>query len=332
MRAVMIREFGNRGAVAVEKIDDPVPGPGEVLIDVKAAGVNFTDLLSLDGKYQNLPPLPFTPGKDASGVVAAVGDGATLVSPGDRVIAHVNDSALAQRVVADERLCFRLPDAMDFESAAAMGLPYETAYVALAMRGGLKAGERVLINGASGGVGLAAVEIAKALGAKKTLAGLTTPSKGEAVEKWGADGIIDLSADNLRDAVRDQVMAMTDGAGVDLVFDLVGGAPFDASLRAIAWSGRVVVSGFTSGTIPSVKTNYLLLKNIAVVGMAVSSYFDRRAPEIAMAQAAIFDLWKDGKVHPHIMARFPLDDFSKAIALIEDRKIVGKAVLVMDDG
>ncbi len=331
MRAVMIREFGKRGAVAVEETDDPVPGSGEVLVDVKAAGVNFTDLLSLDGKYQNLPPLPFTPGKDASGVVAAVGDGATMVSPGDRVIAHVNDSALAERVIADERLCFRLPDGMDFETAAAMGLPYQTAYVALALRGGLKAGEKVLINGASGGVGLAAVEIAKALGAT-TLAGLTTPSKGEAVKKFGADAIIDLSVDNLRDAVRDQVMAATDKAGVDLVFDLVGGAPFDASLRAIAWSGRAVVSGFTTGTIPSVKTNYLLLKNIAVVGMAISSYFDRRAPEIAVAQAAIFELWKDDKVHPHIMARFPLEEFSKAIALIEDRKIVGKAVLVMDDG
>ncbi len=329
MRAVMIREFGNRGAVAVEEIDDPVPGPGEVLVDVEVAGVNFTDLLSLDGKYQNLPPLPFTPGKDASGIVAAVGDGVTLASPGDRVIAHVNDSALAERVVADERLCFRLPDDMEFETAAAMGLAYETAYVALAMRGALKAGERVLINGASGGVGLAAVEIAKALGAR-TLAGLTTPSKGEAVMTWGADAIIDLSADNLRDAVRDQVMAATGGAGVDLVFDLVGGAPFDASLRAIAWSGRAVVSGFTTGTIPSVKTNYLLLKNISVVGMAISSYFDRRAPEIAAAQAAIFELWKDGKVHPHIMARFPLNGFRDAIALIEDRKIVGKAVLVMD--
>jgi NADPH2:quinone reductase len=211
-----------------------------------------------------------------------------------------------------------------------MGLPYQTAYVALVLRGGLKADERVLINGASGGVGLAAVAIAKALGAT-TLAGLTTPSKGEAIKQWGADAIIDLTADNLRDSLRDQVMAATDNAGVDLVFDLVGGAPFDASMRAIAWSGRVVVSGFTTGTIPTVKTNYLLLKNIAVVGMAISSYFDRRAPEIAIAQAAIFDLWKEDKVHPHIMARFPLDEFAKAIALIEDRKIVGKAVLVMDD-
>ena len=126
-------------------------------------------------------------------------------------------------------------------------------------------------------------------------------------------------------------MAATEDAGVDLVFDLVGGAPFDASLRAIAWSGRVVVSGFTTGTIPSVKTNYLLLKNIAVVGMAISSYFDRCAPEVATAQAAIFELWKDDKVHPHIMASFPLDEFSKAIALIEDRKIIGKSVLVMED-
>jgi len=329
MRAVMIHEFGNRDTVAVEEIDDPVPGPGEVLVDVKAAGVNFTDLLSLDGKYQNLPPLPFTPGKDAAGVVAAVGDGVTLVSAGERVVVHVNDSALAERVIADHLLCFELPDGMDFETAAAMGLPYQTAYVALALRARLKAGERVLINGASGGVGLAAVEVAKALGAR-TLAGLTTPSKGEAVMKWGADAIIDLGAENLRDSVRDQVMAATDGAGVDLVFDLVGGAPFDASMRAIAWSGRAVVSGFTTGTIPSVKTNYLLVKNIAVVGMAISSYFDRRAPEIAEAQAAIFELWKDDKIHPHIMARFPLDDFKQAIALIEERKIVGKAVLVMD--
>ena len=329
MRAVMIREFGNRDAVAVEEIDDPVPGPGEVLVDTKAAGVNFTDFLSLDGKYQNLPPLPFTPGKDASGVVAAIGDGVTLVAPGHRVIAHVNDSALAERVVADERLCFRLPDEMDFETAAAMGLPYQTAYVALALRGRVKPGERVLINGASGGVGLAAVEIAKALGAV-TLAGLTTPSKGPEILKWGADAIIDLSADDLRDSLRDQVMAATDGKGVDLVFDLVGGAPFDASMRAIAWSGRAVVSGFTTGTIPSVKANYLLLKNIAVMGMAISSYFDRREPEIAEAQSAIFDLWKADKVHPHIMARFPLADFAKAIALIEERKIVGKAVLLMD--
>jgi NADPH2:quinone reductase len=325
----MIHEFGNRDTVAVEEIDDPTPGPGEVLVDVKAAGVNFTDLLSLDGKYQNLPPVPFTPGKDASGIVAAVGDGVTLVNPGDRVIAHVNDSALAERVIADERLCFRLPEAMEFETAAAMGLPYETAYVALVLRGGLKSGERVLINGASGGVGLAAVAIAKAMGAT-TLAGLTTPSKGEAVKEWGADAIIDLTGDNLRDSLRDQVMAATDNAGVDLVFDLVGGAPFDASMRAIAWSGRAVVSGFTTGTIPTVKTNYLLLKNIAVVGMAISSYFDRRAPEIATAQAAIFDLWKQDKVHPHIMARFPLEEFAKAIALLEERKIVGKAILVMD--
>jgi NADPH2:quinone reductase len=329
MRAVMIREFGNRDAVKVEEIDDPVPGPGEVLVDVKVAGVNFTDFLSLDGKYQNLPPLPFTPGKDAAGVVAAIGDGVSMVGPGDRVIAHVNDSALAERVIADERLCFRMPEKMDFETAAAIGLAYETAYVATVLRGGLKAGERVLINGASGGVGLAAVEIAKATGAL-TLAGLTTPSKGPQVLECGADAIIDLSADDLRNSLRDQVMAATDGKGVDLVFDLVGGEPFEASLRAIAWSGRVVVSGFTTGTIPTVKTNYLLLKNIAVVGMAISSYFDRRAPEIAAAQQAIFDLWRQDKVHPHVMARFPLEDFADAIALIEQRKIVGKAVLVMD--
>jgi len=329
MRAVVIKDHENRDSVGIVEIDDPAPGENEVVVDVKACGINFTDYLSLGGGYQNYPAPPFTPGKDAAGIISALGPGVTGHAVGDRVLAHVNHGAMAEKVACHEALACPLPTGVGFDDAAAIGLSYLTAYFALTVRGRLADGEIVLVNGASGGVGLAAVEIAKALGAR-VLAGLTTPSKGADVLKWGADAIIDLSAENLRDAVRDQVMAATDGAGVDVVFDLVGGAPFDASMRAIAWSGRAVVPGFTSGTIPSVKTNYLLLKNIAVVGMAISSYFDRREPEIAEAQSAIFDLWKADKVHPHIMARFPLADFSKAIALIEERKIVGKAVLLMD--
>ena len=263
------------------------------------------------------------------GIVAAVGAGVSAVKPGDRVIAHVNHGALAEKAVAHEKLCFALPDSIDFEAAAAMGLVYQTAYFSLVARGQLQPGESVLVNGASGGVGAATVELAKALGAGTVLAGLTTPAKGDRIKAFGADAIIDLSVEDLRENLRDQVLAQTDGKGVDLVLDLVGGEVFDATLRALAWCGRVVVAGFTSGTIPAVKTNYLLLKNAAVVGMTINSYLDRKSIEIEQTQHAIFDLYQQGKIHPHIMSRFPLDQFMDAIRLLEDRKIVGKAVLTM---
>ena len=332
MRAVVIREFRNREAVAVEEVADPVPVPGEILVEVEASGINFTDLLSLDGAYQNLPPLPFTPGKDAAGTVAATGPGVVSVSPGDRVIAHVNHGALAEKVAVHQGLCFPLPESVAFEDAAAMGLVYQTAHFALTARGGLQPGESVLVNGASGGVGTAAVELAKALGAGKVLAGLTTPAKAGSVLAFGADAAVDLSAGDLRDSLRAQVLAHTGGEGVDLVLDLVGGQVFDAALRAVAWRGRAVVAGFTSGTIPSVKTNYLLLKNISVVGMTINSYLDRKSAELEETQRAIFDLHRQGKIHSHIMSRFPLDRFMDAIRLLEERKIVGKTVLTMDAG
>ncbi len=192
----------------------------------------------------------------------------------------------------------------------------------------MSADDVVLINGASGGVGLAAVRIAKALGAKKVLAGLTTPSKGTL--SWrGADAIIDLTADDLKDSIRAQVAVAADGAGVDLAFDLVGGEVFDATLRAISSEGRVVVSGFTSGTIPAVRTNYLLLKNIAVVGSTINFYIKDGSPLIGEAQQALFELLLAGKIAPNIMSRFSFDEYMDGIMMLEDRKIVGKSVLVM---
>lgn len=328
MRAVVITDTSDR-SVSIADVADPTPGDDQIVVDVKACGVNFTDLLSLDGKYQNNPPPPFTPGKDAAGIVAAVGANVTGHKVGDRVIAHVIHGGMAEKAICPAALAFPLPDGVEFEAAAAMGLAYLTGYLALTRRGAMQAGDVVLINGASGGVGLASVSLAKALGAKVVLAGLTTPSKGDAVKAAGADAIIDLTVDDLKDNLRAQVTAATGGRGVDLAFDLVGGDVFDATLRAIANEGRVVVSGFTSGTIPSVRTNYLLLKNISVVGSTINYYIKDASPLIGEAQAAIYELLLAGKVGPNIMNRLPFDQFMDGIKMLEDRKIVGKSVLIM---
>ena len=329
MRAVVITDTANR-SVSIEELSDPDPKEGEIVVDVKACGVNFTDFLSLDGKYQNNPEPPFTPGKDAAGVVSAVGPGVTDHSIGDRVIAHVIHGAMAEKTICPSALAFPLPDKVEFDDAAAMGLAYLTGYLALTRRGELKEGDVVLVNGASGGVGLASVSLAKALGAKTVLAGLTTPSKAGPVSAAGADSIIDLSGDDLKDNMRSQIMAATDRHGVDLAFDLVGGEVFDATLRAIANEGRVVVSGFTSGTIPAVRTNYLLLKNISVVGSTINYYIKQGSPLVGEAQAALFELLLEGKVAPNIMQRLPFAQYMDGIKMLEERKIIGKSVLLMD--
>lgn len=328
MRAVVITDTSNR-SVSIEEVADPVPGDDQIVVDVKACGINFTDLLSLDGKYQNNPPPPFTPGKDAAGIVAAVGANVTGHQVGDRVIAHVIHGAMAEKAVCPAALAFPLPDGVEFDAAAAMGLAYLTGYIALTRRGAMQPGEVVMINGASGGVGLASVSLAKALGASVVLAGLMTPSKGDAVKAAGADAIIDLTVDDLKDNLRAQVTEATGGRGIDLAFDLVGGDVFDATLRAIANEGRVVVSGFTSGTIPSVRTNYLLLKNISVVGSTINYYIKDASPLIGEAQAALSDLLLAGKITPNIMNRLTFDQYMNGIKMLEERKIVGKSVLVM---
>ncbi len=328
MRAVVITDTSNR-SVSIEEVADPVPGDDQIVVDVKACGINFTDLLSLDGKYQNNPPPPFTPGKDAAGIVAAVGANVIGHQVGDRVIAHVIHGAMAEKAVCPAALAFPLPDGVEFDAAAAMGLAYLTGYIALTRRGAMQPGEVVMINGASGGVGLASVSLAKALGASVVLAGLTTPSKGDAVKAAGADAIIDLTVDDLKDNLRAQVTEATGGRGIDLAFDLVGGDVFDATLRAITNEGRVVVSGFTSGTIPSVRTNYLLLKNISVVGSTINYYIKDASPLIGEAQAALYDLLLAGKITPNIMNRLTFDQYMDGIKMLEERKIVGKSVLVM---
>ncbi len=327
MRAIVIRELNNRDAVQIEEISPPQPGAGEVLVDVHACGINFTDYLSLDGRYQNNPPPPFTPGKDASGIVVAVGPGVERLTVGERVVAHVTYGGLAEQVVCAEARCFTLPDEVSFRDAAGLGLVFMTAYFACRIRGGLKAGERVLINGASGGVGLAAIGMAKGLGARQVLAGLTTPSKAGAVRDAGADAVIDLTGGDLRSRVREQVDAATGGDGVDLVVDLLGGEVFDATLRCISTYGRIVVTGFASGDIPTMRTNYLLLKNISVVGMTLQTFLDEHSPELETAHETVLELLASGAVSANITETYAFDDFMAAIERIERRDVVGKSVV-----
>ena len=326
MHAVVMRAFGPAENAEFVELPNPMPGPGEVVVRTRAAGVNYPDLLVVEGRYQHKPPLPFTPGKELAGEVLAVGEGVTAPAPGDRVMVQVEYGAFAEQVVARPDQCFLLPDAVPFDDAAAMGLVYQTAWFALRDRAGFRPGETVLVNGATGGVGLATIQLVKAFGGI-ALAGVTTPSKAQAALDAGADHVIGLSVDNLRDGLRAQVQAVTGGKGADVCIDMLGGDPFDAAMRALAWCGRMVVVGFAAGRIPEIKANYLLVKNIAVAGLQWSDYRDRTPALMAEAQAEIFRLYQEGRVKPAVMARLPLARMAEALALIRDRKVVGKIVL-----
>ena len=318
MRAVVVRKPGPVGTHKVETVPDPVPGDGEVLIEARAIGVNYPDLLVAEGRYQLIPPVPYSPGKEVAGIEAGTGR---------RVLAQVEYGAYAEKVVARAVDCHELSEALPFEDAVALGLAYQTAWFALVERAQLKAGESVLVTGASGGVGLAAVQIAKALGAT-VLAGVTSPEKGELCRRHGADHVIDLAAPELRESVRQQVFAAVGKRGVDVVIDSVGADAFDGALRALAWCGRLVVVGFAAGRIPEVKANYLLLKNIAVLGLQWSDYRNRDPRSVADAQRRIFGLYLEKKLRPEISARYPLERFADALARFRERTVQGKLILL----
>jgi NADPH2:quinone reductase len=326
MKALVVKQFGALDALAIEERPAPGPGAGEVLVDVRAAGVNFPDLLVIGGTYQHLPPLPFIPGKECAGVVKAVGSCVTLVKPGDRVMVQIEHGAFAQQVVAQQINCHAIPDSMDFPSAAALGLTYMTAHFALVERAGLKPGEVVLVTGAAGGVGLATVQIAKALGAT-VLAAVSSPDKAAVARASGADHIIDVSVPDLKNKLREQVFAAVGKRGADVILDNVGGDIFDAALRAIAWSGRMLVIGFTSGRIPEIKAGLILVKNISVIGMQISDYRDRQPEKFRAVRQQLLDMCSAGKLKPHVMATFPLERYAEALALVKDRKVIGKVVL-----
>lgn len=328
MKALLVHEHGPIENLRLEETPDPVLKAGEALVDVHAASINFPDLLVIGGTYQKLPPRPFSPGKDMSGVVSAVGAGVTRVKPGDRVVAQIEYGAYAEKCAVPAANCHVMPAAMSYAEGAAMGLTYLTAHFALVERGACRPGETVLVNGAAGGVGLAAVQIAKALGTT-VIASVGSEQKAQLAKRNGADHVVRTDVPDLRDAFRKQVYAAVGARGVDVIVDPVGGDVFDASLRVIAWCGRLVVVGFAEGRIPEIKAGYVLVKNMSLVGLQFSDYREREPEKVAAVQQALFAMYEAGTVRPHVMAAYPVTDYPQALAAVRNREVVGKVVLLM---
>jgi NADPH2:quinone reductase len=330
MKAVVVREYKEHWRHhAIEERPLADLGPDDVHIRVKAAAINFPDLLVMTGKYQNIPQTPFTPGKDAAGVVTGVGSKVGDLHIGDRVLAHPEYGAYASDLIEPRSRVHRIPPQMSFADAAAMGLVYQTAYFALVARALFRRGETVMVNGAAGGVGLAAVQIAKGLGAR-VLAGINSQDQRDVVLRSGADALIDLGAEPLKEALRAQVRDATDGRGADVILDPVGGDVFEASLRVLAWRGRLVVIGFAAGRIPTIQANYLLLKNISVTGLQWSDYRARYPAKVAEVHEELARLYLKGAIRPHIMKSYPLERFAEAADVVASGKALGKIVLTME--
>ena len=328
MKAVIVEEFGPIGKVRYVDTPNPLPDQNEVIIDVKVAEVNFPDILVIEGNYQFKPHLPFSPGKTAAGIVSAIGTKVKHLTFGDRVVAHVEYGAYAEKLAAPSANCYRLPEAMPFETAAALGLVYQTSYLALIERARLKVGERVLVLGASGGIGAAACQLAKALGASQVIGVIRRNTDSKSAKLPHCDHLIELDSVDLWEQLRQKLYALTDDKGVDVILDPVGGEIFAAALRALAWRGRLVVIGFASGTIPKIKTNYLLLKSIEVSGLQWSDYRDRDPKLVNRVQTEIFSFWKSGKIVPEISNTLPMSDFASALGQLKSGQAKGKILLV----
>lgn len=322
MKAILCKSWGPPDTLVVEDLPDVVPGPGEVAIDVQAAGVNFPDVLIIQNKYQFKPDLPFTPGSELAGVIRAVGDGVTNVKVGDKVLAFVSRGAFAQQIAVPAQTVMPMPPGLDFDTAAAVTLTYGTSHHAVVDRAQLKAGETMLVLGAAGGVGLAAIEIGKALGAR-VIAAASSDEKLAVCKDHGADATINYSTEYLREAIK----AATDGKGPDVIYDPVGGVYAEPAFRSIAWRGRYLVIGFANGEIPKLPLNLPLLKGASIVGVFWGE-FARREPKAN--QAAMRELmgWMaEGKIRPHISGRYPLAETARALNDMAARKVTGKVVI-----
>lgn len=324
MRALVCRDYGPVENLAIEDWDDPVPGDGQVAFDVKAAGLNFADILVITGKYQVRPPLPFVPGNEAAGIVTAVGKDVTRFKPGDRVIGALRGGAFAEKSVVDEHLAIPLPGTMSFEEGAAYSVAYGTSYHALKQGAGLKKGETVLVLGAAGGVGYAAVELAKALGAT-VIAAASSDEKLQFAKQAGADELVNYASGSLKESVK----ALTDGKGVDVVYDPVGGELAEQALRATDWHGRYLVIGFASGDIPSVPLNLPLLKEASIIGVWYGPWAERHNDELWENVGELTAMVEAGSIRPRCSEAFPLDDFVDAFRVITERRVLGKVVLAI---
>lgn len=324
VKAVLCHEFGSIDNLTLDDIPSPKVGAGQVKIRVRACGVNFPDLLLAQGLYQVKPPLPFSPGLEVAGEISEIGEGLDGLHVGQRVVSTLMWGGFAEEVLAPGAMTLPISPALSYEAAAAIPLAYGTAHVALAHRAQLKLGETLLVLGAAGGVGLAAVELGRLLGAR-VIAAASTSKKLELARKYGADEIINYSSESLRDRVK----SLTDGRGADVIFDPVGGDIFDQALRRIAWEGRYLVIGFASGRIPSAPANIILLKNASIVGVFWGTYWQRDAATLQRSFGQLMTWLDADKLKPHIHKTYSLANAVDALRELQERRAMGKVVLTM---
>ena len=324
MRALTCNEYGPPESLRIEEQPDPVAADGEVLVDVAAAGINFPDVLAIAGQYQVKTPTPFVPGNEAAGTVIALGDGVTRFSVGDKVVFNSKGGAFAERCVADQNTTMLMPGGLNFEQAAGFTVTYGTSYHALRQSADLQPGETVLVLGAAGGVGITAVEIAKAMGAR-VIAAASSDEKLAFAKEAGADETINYSTQDLKETVKE----MTGGKGADVVYDPVGGELADQAFRATAWHGRYLVIGFASGDIPKFSANIALLKEASIVGVWWGTWAAKN-PKLQMQNMQeLTALIQDGVLTPRVTESHRLEDFEQAFAAITERRARGKVILRM---
>ncbi len=324
MKAVLCKQFGPPDSLVVEDVPSPRAGPGEAVISVKAASLNFPDVLIIQNKYQFKPPLPFSPGSELAGVVKEVGAGVTHVRPGDPVMAFTTYGAFAEEVKTEASRLLPKPPAMSFPEAAAFLLTYGTSDHALRDRGALAAGETLLVLGAAGGVGLAAIEIGKALGAR-VIACASSDEKLAACREHGADATINYATEDLRERTK----TLSGGKGPDVVYDPVGGAYSEPAFRSIAWRGRHLVVGFAAGEIPKLPLNLALLKGASVVGVFWGDFARREPARFADSVRRLGQWYAEGRLKPHVSQTLPLEKAADALNLMASRKVTGKVVLTV---
>ncbi len=322
MKAIVCKQFGPPSSLSLEDIKNPEPKENEVLVEVKACGVNFPDTLIIQGLYQFKPELPFTPGSDIAGIIKKVGSAVKHLKPGDEVFGFVMHGGYAEQVIVPGNACFKKPPMMDYPIAASFMMAYGTSYHALKDRARLKEGETLLVLGASGGVGLAAVELGKLMGAK-VIAAASTDEKLQLCKEFGADELINYSTEDLKSRIKE----LTNKKGVDVVYDPVGGDYAEAAIRGMAWEGRYLVVGFAAGDIPKIPLNLALLKGCAIVGVFWGS-FAMKTPKKNMQNTMELMQWYGaGKLKPHIHKIYPLKETSKALEEMMQRKVRGKVVI-----
>jgi NADPH2:quinone reductase len=322
MRAVICRAWGAVEDLTIEEVSAPAPAADEVLIDVRATSVNYADSIMVAGKYQTRPSFPFSPGLETAGVVARCGDGVTRFRPGDRVMATLAYGGLAEQSVAKESETFAIPDGMSFEEAGAFPIAYISSDVAIRWQGRLEAGETLLVLGAAGGVGLTAVEIGKAMGAR-VIAGASTAEKLAVAREHGADDLVNYVTENLTE----RVMALTEDKGADVCFDPVGGELADAALSALGWGGRMLLVGFVGG-VQQIPANRLLVKNRSALGCSLRYYRWHALDKLHRSAAALLAWYGEGRLKPCISHRLPLEKSVEAIGLLTARRAHGKVVVL----